>query len=265
MLLDLTHPGLLRNPLNYQHINTPSEQQSPMSSMDLLLLLFLLISGLFVICDGDIDTFDCPMRQLALQYAQYIQPHLSLPQLQEIADALNGSPEAQNCTISPNKLFAHILHKIAKYKTPPTWIDIDNNNTDIELKIYVSDTNGSDKYNTGLSIHSPLKTMHYALDKLHEYRNNSISIPAMIVLRAGTYYLQSTLNFNYLDSNLITTNLSNGTVLFINIGYLYLYILYCNLIEHHYLLAIFVGFPQVNLIIVWMISLAQMAYRGELL
>ena len=35
-------------------------------------------------------TFDCPMRQLALQFAQEIQPWLTTTSLQQIADALNG-------------------------------------------------------------------------------------------------------------------------------------------------------------------------------
>ncbi len=35
-------------------------------------------------------SFDCPMRQLALEFAQNIQPFLSYDQLQEIADALKG-------------------------------------------------------------------------------------------------------------------------------------------------------------------------------
>eukprot|EP01084_Bolivina_argentea_P179204 309680_1 len=50
-------------------------------------------------------SFDCPMRQLVLEYAQHIQPHLAKNKLQEIADALNGDPlKPQNCTISPNNL-----------------------------------------------------------------------------------------------------------------------------------------------------------------
>ena len=35
-------------------------------------------------------SFDCPMRQLALEFAQDIQPWLTTTSLQEIADALNG-------------------------------------------------------------------------------------------------------------------------------------------------------------------------------
>ena len=34
-------------------------------------------------------SIDCPMRQLALEFAQEIQPWLTTTSLQEIADALN--------------------------------------------------------------------------------------------------------------------------------------------------------------------------------
>eukprot|EP01083_Nonionella_stella_P283224 963856_1 len=68
-------------------------------------------------------TFDCPMRQLALEFAQEIQPWLTTDQLQEIADALNGSPEKEpkNCTIKPSSL-SHIPSN--KHRSPPQWNDI---------------------------------------------------------------------------------------------------------------------------------------------
>lgn len=46
--------------------------------------------------------FDCGMRKLALQYAVHIQPGISKEALQDIADALNGTPEAmcRNVTVA---------------------------------------------------------------------------------------------------------------------------------------------------------------------
>ncbi len=41
------------------------------------------------------------MRQLALDYGYKINPNLSTQQLQDIADALNGGPLADNCNVSP--------------------------------------------------------------------------------------------------------------------------------------------------------------------
>ena len=40
------------------------------------------------------------MWQLGMQFAQKIQPSLSKTKLREIADALNGAHEAQNCNVS---------------------------------------------------------------------------------------------------------------------------------------------------------------------
>ena len=160
------------------------------------------------ICKANMTTFDCPMRELALQFAQYIQPHLSMQQLQQIADALNGSPEAQNCNVQPTQVFKHNLNDIPKHKSPPSWPDIHHKN-DKTLKIYVSTKHGSNDFNSGLSINSPLKTIEFALNKLRSYRHHSPSQPAMLILREGVYYLNNTLNFNYLDSNLIITNFNN--------------------------------------------------------
>ena len=49
---------------------------------------------------ADQKSFDCKMRQLGMQFAQKIQPSLSKTKLREIADALNGAQEAQNCNVS---------------------------------------------------------------------------------------------------------------------------------------------------------------------
>eukprot|EP01084_Bolivina_argentea_P309824 535952_1 len=175
------------------------------STLNIFITIFIAYN-LLISVNANMTTFDCPMRSLALQFAQHIQPHLSMEQLQQIADALNGSPEAQNCNIKPTDVFADIITQIPKTKTPLKWNDINNNN--ITIKLYVSDINGSD-FNSGLSIDSPLKTILTALQKLRLYRNNSISTNAMIILREGIYYLNETINLNYLDSNLIITNFNN--------------------------------------------------------
>ncbi len=117
--------------------------------------LFITLSILLISVHGNMTTFDCPMRELALQYAQYIQPHLSMEQLQQIADALNGSPEAQNCNIKPSHVFTDIITQIPKTKTPSKWNDIDTDN--IKIKLYVSDKYGSDTKHSGLSIEKKLE------------------------------------------------------------------------------------------------------------
>ena len=129
-----------------------------------------------------------------------------MQQLQEIADALNGSPEAQNCKVSPSKVFQKdIIDNIPKTKPLPTWNDTDDK--DIIFKIYIDPQHGLDKQSNGLSIDSPLKTIQFALNKLRKLRNNTNNRnKAMMILREGIFYLNSTINLDENDSNLIITN-----------------------------------------------------------
>ena len=55
----------------------------------LLTICITLISA----TGGDKEEFDCVMREYAIEYATQIQPHITVNQLQDIADALNGDPE----------------------------------------------------------------------------------------------------------------------------------------------------------------------------
>jgi len=41
---------------------------------------------------ADRTSFDCPMRQLLVEYAAQVQPGITAAALQDIADALNGAP-----------------------------------------------------------------------------------------------------------------------------------------------------------------------------
>ena len=159
------------------------------------------------------ETFDCPMRELTLQFAHHIQPHLSMVQLQEIADALNGSPEAQNCNLSAAELFSNIKHQISTFRTPHIWSDLSSaRETENILKVYVSNEYGSDSDHSGLSIESPFKTIHFALHKVRELRNYSISPNAMIIIKEGVYHFDSPLILNHFDSNLLITNFNNESV-----------------------------------------------------
>ena len=50
---------------------------------------------------ADRASLDCPLRQLQLDYAQQLQPTRAAVVFQELADALNGAQEAQNCSVAP--------------------------------------------------------------------------------------------------------------------------------------------------------------------
>ena len=58
------------------------------------------------------------MRELALNFAAYVQPDLSLDMLQDICDALNGSPESQNCSVTPNNIDPKLLKNRDKVRKP---------------------------------------------------------------------------------------------------------------------------------------------------
>jgi hypothetical protein len=54
---------------------------------------------------ADQQSLDCPLRQVGLDYAMTLQPFRPLAAFQEVADALNGAIEAQNCSVAPNAAF----------------------------------------------------------------------------------------------------------------------------------------------------------------
>eukprot|EP01083_Nonionella_stella_P012567 35640_1 len=143
-------------------------------------------------------SFDCPMRQLALEFAQNIQPHLCDDQLQEIADALNGSPEARNCSVSPQYLPFKPKHK---HRMPSEWKD---NDTTIPT-IYVSQ---SPDPPASVAV---FKSLQLAVDYARE--TYGPTQPKKIIVMEGTYYLDDTLHLSAMDSNLIISNENNAEVI----------------------------------------------------
>ncbi len=65
-------------------------------------LLFVINIAGFI--DATPSDFDCPMKQLLLEYSVEINPTLNERQLQDVVDALNGSPLAKlyGCNIKPH-------------------------------------------------------------------------------------------------------------------------------------------------------------------
>eukprot|EP01084_Bolivina_argentea_P180090 311129_1 len=148
------------------------------------------------------ETFDCPMRQLAIEYAQNIQPFLTQQQLQDIADALNGSPEAQNCNISALNL-PHVAK--SEHREAQTWNDL---NFSFIPSIYVDYTFGDDN-NKGTAS-EPLKTLHFAIELARKLYGNNIY--KRIILRAGKHYITKTVNITPKDNNLLITNYNKESV-----------------------------------------------------
>eukprot|EP01084_Bolivina_argentea_P066968 122068_1 len=167
------------------------------------------------IIGADKAVFDCPMRQGALQFAHEIQPQLSIDQLQEIADGLNGDPGKvqQNCTVTPDTIQWNPKYPKTYKRQPPQWNDLsklDYNHGDIF--IYVDTNNGiDDNNNNGQDINFPLKSLQYAIKKSRQiiYRKNKF---VRIVLRTGRHYLSKTITLTDIDSNLLITNFNNEHV-----------------------------------------------------
>ena len=90
------------------------------------------------------------MRQVGLDYAHKIQPFLSKAHFQEIADALNGAEEAENCSVVVPSLYGD-SHKKRKHHIQPQE----------STTVYVDAVKGQDS-NDG-SVTSPLKTIAKAI------------------------------------------------------------------------------------------------------
>mmetsp|Transcript_67792 Transcript_67792/g.107564 ORF Transcript_67792/g.107564 Transcript_67792/m.107564 type:complete len:816 (-) Transcript_67792:152-2599(-) len=147
------------------------------------------------------EDFDCPMRQLALEFAMEIQPFLASDKLQEIADALNGAQESVNssCVSVPTDW-------PMKDTQPPSWHDLTV--IDETPSIYVDFVHGHDD-NTG-SMHSPLQH----LDTAVEFARSKYGADTYkrIILRAGRHYLRKSIELTPHDNNLLITNYNKELV-----------------------------------------------------
>lgn len=148
-------------------------------------------------------SFDCPMRQLALEYAQYIQPQLTTTQLQQMVDALDGAIESQNCTTN----ITNLPLKPPSIKTQQnTWWD-----SLYDIPTYYIDASKGNDNNIG-SILKPFKSIHKALNIIT--LNNTIkNLWKKIILTKGTHYISNTILLNNSHNNLIITNEKNENVI----------------------------------------------------
>jgi hypothetical protein len=146
----------------------------------------------FALVQADMKSFDCKMRALAMTYAKKIQPFRTKDQFQQIADALNGAQEAQNCNVSVDD-----IPEDKGYTAPAFHVDLTAGST-----FYVDTNIGSDS-NIG-SITSPFKTIGKAIE--------SSSTGSTIILRRGTFYLTDTLTLGSKQSGLTIQNYPNEEV-----------------------------------------------------
>ena len=122
-------------------------------------------------------TLDCPLRQIAVDKAQALQPFRPNAAFQELADALNGAQEAQNCAVKPSATSsATSARRVLSYPLPPTGAHV----------LYVS-PHGSDI--AAGTLDAPLRSITAALAAVRAARGLVTDAPrAYLVLRAGIYY-----------------------------------------------------------------------------
>lgn len=116
------------------------------------------------------------MRAFALEFAARIQPNISTAALQDIADALNGSPEfgSYNCDVTPAALNRSlVVRRVAP--VPVVYAG---------ASWFVDAIAGSDSNNGSLA--SPFRSIARALKAS---RTVTPGTARAVILRAGTYYL----------------------------------------------------------------------------
>ena len=145
--------------------------------------------GLISAVHADPGSLDCPLRQIALDYAQTVQPAWRpLSAFQEFADALNGAQEAVDCHVKPTPSAANTASRarVAVFPLPKP--------SDAALVIFVDPTRGDDAGGDG-SLNRPLASLHTAVGAVRAFRAERVRgrlsemDRAVLVLRAGTFYL----------------------------------------------------------------------------
>lgn len=135
------------------------------------------------------STLPGPARELAIEFAAHANPNLSAAHLQEIADALNGSPEKAagcNVTVPPDLLLSR--SSIPRFRPFP--LPASSAGT-----FYVFYAGGSDS--AAGTQGAPFKTVARALAATRAGGGGGT-----IVLRGGTHFVASTLTLTGADSGL---------------------------------------------------------------
>ena len=138
------------------------------------------------------------MRQLGIDFARKIQPSLSKEKLEEIAAALNGAEEAQNCSVRVPETAqpAQAQGRAPKFSLPES---------DESSTFYV-DTNKGNDSNSG-TLGSPFRTIDKAVMAARDAGYYST-----IILREGTFYLTATIELTAEDKGLTIQNYQNEVV-----------------------------------------------------
>ena len=135
---------------------------------------------------------DCPLRELAWEYAKFL-----LPQRGRFQEAFDALELGTLCNVS--------LSAGAVYQPRSLSYRVDEKSNAFEL--FVDSKRGDDR-NPG-TIDKPLKTLHKAVEVFEYERDNR---PGIIYLREGIYFLLSTIQLDPKHSNLTITSYKNEKV-----------------------------------------------------
>jgi hypothetical protein len=179
--------------------------------------LVCLIVALFVTdARADPTTLDCPLRQLLLDFSQRLQPFRPLSTFQSIADALNGAPESNNCSVTPNPQPDHTSVVFPSLYSAASHLPQQSS----ALHVTVDCVVGSDDGHSHDLSSRPFRTLHAALEHIRRVRASSSDglPPAVISLSSGIHHLRHTLHLTAQDSNLTILGLTNSS--FLSVRYL---------------------------------------------
>ena len=135
---------------------------------------------------------DCPLRELAWEYAKKL-----LPQRGQFKEAFDALELGTLCNVS--------LSAGAVFRPEPFIYQVEMKSGSFEL--FVDSTDGNDS-NPG-SIDKPLRTLSKAVE-VFEYERNGR--PGVIYLRKGMYFLSSTIKLGPKDGDLIITGYKDEKV-----------------------------------------------------
>jgi hypothetical protein len=152
------------------------------------MLTLLAGLGALAVAQADRASFDCSARELAVEFAAFANPDITAQHLQDIADALNGTPEKTpgcNVTVPPALLAKHAAPRFRAFPLPSSGAPT----------FYVDYAHGSDS--AAGTVGAPFKTVAFALGA-----SRGAGGGGTIVLRGGTHFVSSTLTLTGADSGL---------------------------------------------------------------
>jgi hypothetical protein len=150
-----------------------------------------MLLGALALAAADRSSFDCAMRSLTIEFAAQRNPSLSATKLQQMADALDGTPEKPaDCHVTVPPALLRERAALGRFGVFPLSAEA------AAAAVYVSYKGGSDAGGDG-SEAAPFKTVARALQA-----TRAGGAGGTIVLREGTHFLAAQLDLTAADSGL---------------------------------------------------------------